>query len=292
MKTKFKLGADPEYGIYSSKIKATYPPICLSKWDKVPTIENKEDKEHPFFIKDNNSKVAVHMDGAAFELLVPPSDNPTDLYNSIQSGLSMARSVIKPFSYLSLSDKPALPWDIKEFSLEKVGEDIIYSTRFGCDPDYDAWEGEGELQEEEDASLHPYRYFGGHIHIGVEYEVRNIIHSVAPTFAKFCAIYLGTLCTSESRHPEEEQLRLYRYGKPGRYRLPAHGFEYRSPSNSWTTNLDIIKNIYTSVEKLLEVFTNIEYGKKVFKLAEDARSAIIDYDIEACKQIHAYAIDS
>jgi hypothetical protein len=286
----FKIGTDPEYGILNSKTNSVYPPIALIKFDKINVQFNRTHPEHWIFSRLNNPPTLLHMDGAALELAIKPEKTPEKLWINLQKGINLAINTILPFKNLELSFLPTLDWDVNEYTIEKYGEEFIYSNRFGCDPDFDAFSDvSNKEQNEEDAEKHPYRYFGGHIHLGVPTDLLDKSKEIPDILAIICSVFWGNLCTYNSKYYDAEKLRLYRYGKPGRFRPQPHGIEYRSPSNSWTTNYDTVKEIFNSANAILTAFDNENFGTNILNLSEDTRKAIESFDVETCKKIYNIA---
>jgi len=284
----FLIGADPEYGICNFD-GYSYPPILLINNEKVPVNPNYEKPDHHIFSRLTTPKTVLHMDGTALELEITPSATPKKLWNHLQIGINLIDKLLSPFDYLIRSPLPTLPWNINEYTLEKMGDEFIHLTRFGCDPDFDAYESSKE-QDEENAELHPYRYFGGHIHLGVPEELKDKTKRLPDVLAIICSVYWGNLCTSRTLYDESEKLRLYRYGKPGRFRPQPHGIEYRSPSNSWTSEYSTIEEIYKSANFILNAFDNELIGREILSLSEATFSAITSFNKEECKRLYNEAL--
>jgi hypothetical protein len=288
----FTIGTDPEFGILNLEDNCAYPPIGLIKFDKVNVELNKKHPEHWIFSRLTNPKTILHMDGSALELEINPSNNPESFWKNIQSGINLIHKLLTPFEKLQFSPLPTLPWNTDKYTLENVGEEFIWLTRFGCDPDFDAYSDmPKEKQIEEDAEKHPYRYFGGHIHIGLEGKILEKSWTESDILAQICSVYWGNLCVSHSIYDEEEKLRLYRYGKPGRYRPQPHGIEYRSPSNSWTSNYKVVEKIFDSAKLILNTFINDKLTDTVLELTPDTEKAITTFNKKECEKIYNYAME-
>lgn len=281
----FKIGTDPEFGILNIETNFAYPPIALIEFDNINAEFNKKNPEHWIFNKLRKPPTVLHMDGAALELEIKPERTASALSTNIMRGLDLINNTLNYVDGKIISYLPTLNWDVNEYTEEKYGEAFVYANRFGCDPDFDAFDS-NEEQLEEDAEFHPYRYFGGHIHLGVPDNLLQKTKEIPHVLTKLCAIYWGNLCTFKSNFPEQEKLRLYRYGKPGRYRPQLHGIEYRSPSNSWLISRYTIEEIFNSTQPILTAFDNEKFGMKVLNLAEDTRKAIENFDIQACEEIY------
>jgi len=289
MKTyNFLIGTDPEFGIID-RSNFAYPPVQLVKKERIPVEDNLEKPDHWIFSKLVKPKTLLHMDGSALELEIMPSKHPAQLWENLQVGIELIDNLLKPYSYLKRSELPTLPWDINKYTLKNMGPQFIHLTRFGCDADFDAY-SDNKKQDEEDAEKHPYRYFGGHIHLGVPTKLKEKTKELPDILAIICSVYWGNLCTSRTLYDEEERLRLYRYGKPGRFRPQPHGIEYRSPSNSWVTNINTIKEIYESANYILNAFDNEKIGRDIFDLSENTFKAITTFDKEECNKLYNEAL--
>ena len=288
-KNNFLIGTDPEYGIFDLTSNFAYPPINLIRDKNVNALFNKKQPEHWIFSQLIKPKTLLHMDGSALELEITPSNNPKNLWDNIQCGIELIKNLLNPFDDLEMSHLPTLPWDINKYTKENVGDEVIHLTRFGCDADLDAFD-ENKEQEEEDAEKHPFRYFGGHIHLGMPGELLEKTFEIPEILAMICSVYWGNLCTFNTKYNKEEKQRLYRYGKPGRYRVQNHGIEYRSPSNSWTSNYNVVKNIFISTEYIINAFNNETIGIKILNLTEDTKNAILNFDKVTCKKLYIEAL--
>jgi hypothetical protein len=155
-----------------------------------------------------------------------------DVWKNCNIGQEHIKEIGKEYGY-EFKPIPAINFDTEQFKNDEEG---IYSTRFGCDIDFDAWETIIE-QMEEDASEHIYRYAGGHIHTSVMNN--NILKDNPVPAIKAMGFTVGNFISSISPFPKLDYIRTYRYGRPGRFRPQKYpdgnfGIEYRTPSNAWT----------------------------------------------------------
>jgi hypothetical protein len=151
-------------------------------------------------------------DGAALELNVQPAETPTDMVENLSEMFGymheLEQVLEKPVEML-----PSTPFDLDWCKIDER------AAIFGCDPDLSVW-GRDQDPSNMDASQHPYRYFGGHIHLGAPFQEKPI---------KALDYTVGLLDTYLSG--EEGIKRAGVYGKPGIYRRQPFGVEYRTPSN-------------------------------------------------------------
>jgi hypothetical protein len=279
--SKILYGADPETAAVYDKdgILSVLPPWYFRNVLGVESTET--DTEHPIFLKSSRWK--VHEDGAAFEFSVQPSHDPYELFQTIQEAASETNKKILnhfPADCLpGLQFLPAIQWEIERW--KDMGDEFKWATRFGCNPDRDIYDTRVESREE-DASEHPWRYLGGHLHISGS---PRIVED--PDMAVRCMmITAGLAATAFSTEPERERQRVYRYGKPGRMRVQnyginnpygedyAVGIEYRTMSALWAGNWTIAERVLSwakiGIENLLEGGLGMEIHNKIVEPAKEA----------------------
>lgn len=86
------------------------------------------------------------------------------------------------------------------------------------------------------------RSAGGHIHIGVEGRMRTSIQKDPDRFAKIMDVLVGNTCVMVDRDPLARARRRV-YGRAGEYRVPIHGFEYRTLSNFWLRSYPLMSMV-------------------------------------------------
>jgi len=153
------------------------------------------------------------VDGVAFEANPRPGVSGSELVDQLQP---IIREGFELAEYLDLGFKcePETPFDLEWCEIDPM------IAVFGCDPDLSIY-GEECRPGTIDASKHPFRYFGAHIHIGglgefdMQKRIKRLDHTVG-----LLSTYIGL----------GEQRRLI-YGRPGIYREQPWGLEYRTPSN-------------------------------------------------------------
>lgn len=217
-------------------------------------------RKHPVILRNERTKVI--MDGVAFEFNTTPTNDPKIFYQDVQDTISMVDEFAKQFGYHAVV-KPAVKYDF--FKYYKPDSELLsWCGVFGCDPDIDAI-----LQDynspEIDVTNHIWRYGGGHEHIS---DYNKLIKDYPNPFIKLLAIYVGNYSVANSPYPELEKQRAFKYGQPGRYRIQNYpdgttGVEYRSPSNVWVSQLDLIEGMFNQTYKAYELLHDPKVGKKV-----------------------------
>lgn len=270
-------GTDPEYFIVENidgKEWGVPVPHFLENLG-VPEIGYDESRKHPVLLKEDNFKVI--MDGIAAEFTVPPVKNAKDFYNNISSGLESLTKLANSFGY-GVSTKPTVYYDFNKY-FNPESELLAWCGVFGCDPDRDAIL-ENYTSPEVNVKTHIYRYGGGHFHIS---DNNVLIQEYPIPFIKLLAIFCGNFSIANSPYPDLEKLRMFKYGQPGRFRLQKYpdgniGVEYRSPSNTWTTDLNIIEGMMEYAQKAYDYLNNPPVAIKTIQ-------TFLDLTVEAIQEV-------
>jgi hypothetical protein len=182
----------------------------------------------------------------------------------------------------------------------KVRKEIILmadpeARRFGCMPDFNAYTrttNTGEI----DATKHPYRYAGGHIHIGISSKYLNkdsYEYQMAKTeeghieIIKLLDLIVGIpsvlLDNSESSIRRRSQ-----YGKAGCFRPTPYGIEYRTPSCFWIKAPELV-SLMTGLARLAWTLcaSNLhkEFLEKIKYEEQAVRETIDNSDVVKANEI-------
>lgn len=288
-------GTDPEcVAIYLDEngVAQTLPPYYFREVLGVPATFKNENDRHPVFLKGDGW--ILHEDGAAFEMSIRPSHNARELFDMIQDCVLVANQKILsqfPDDCLPLLRfMPTVGFQVSRWL--NMGKDFDYSTRFGCDPDMDAFDF-NRISEEIDARLHPERYTGGHIHLS-----GHPRFSVDPILAVQCqALTTGCAAIAYSDSPELDKARTFMYGKPGKYRVQNYGpdnpfgrdyqigIEYRTPSSRWASSWEIAEHVFQWAEIGVDIFDSGLGQELLPELAQPAMDAILSADQDTARQI-------
>ena len=139
---------------------------------------------------------------------------------------------------------------------EKIRESVINKADpearvFGCEPDFNAYTRTINTPEM-DASEHPHRYAGGHIHLGLsspylskdqpEYKLAKTEDGHI-RLIRFLDLLL-TIPTMRLDNDNGSKLRRSKYGKAGCFRPTPYGIEYRTPSCWWLKSPMFVSLVY------------------------------------------------
>lgn len=284
-------GSDPEYFLSYKKDGVDYvePPAyfreVLGVDYFIPQERRKEEvyRQHPVFIAKDG--IQIIEDGVAFEYTIPPANNAKDLFNSINLAHNMLGEISSKYGY-ELYKKPVIKFDcFDKFNPDFIPDEFFSCMIFGCDRDEDAIDIEYQgntLNVKE----HDFRYGGGHLHVGsFEPEIVNIIKDNYRNFIRMLAILVGNTCIKESPYPELEKARAFHYGKPGRFRIQPHGIEYRTPSNSWTSNLETVEKIIDLSRQAFNIILEQKEEEYIQEYLDPTIEAIRNADQELSSQI-------
>lgn len=145
----------------------------------------------------------------------------------------------------------------------------------GCDPDFNAYTG--QVNPKPDPSANPsMRTASGHVHIGwgKNFDIHDPAHFADCCYvAKVMDFTLGIRSLLWDPDPTRRQL----YGKAGCFRPKTYGMEYRTMSNQWLTNQDLMEYVYLQIYYAMKALFKGEDWIKQFP--EDMAQKIIDENI-------------
>jgi len=133
------------------------------------------------------------------------------------------------------------------------------ARRFGCDPDYDAWEVRENIAV---APTSPLRSCGAHIHVGhirgAEYKfLKDDVGKIY--FIRLMDVIVGiTMMTKDISSDSVRRKKLY--GKAGCFRPTSYGAEYRVLGNFWISSPQSVRLVYSLVEDTLNLVELGEYN--------------------------------
>ena len=266
-------GTDPEFfATYKKNGKEyLYPPVAFELEQEVTPIRiiKGENFDHPVYVEiDLNDKeqIVLMADGAAFEITVPPvnKNEPDKLFKYVMEGYKLGEEFFETFGFSS-SFKPTIDFDLSKFGPANKEDNYWQACIFGCDPDFSAYDDKFKSSTFEVVD-YPFRHAGGHLHVGVkEKELFQMILDFPKPIIQMMDLLVGNFSLVNSPYLEEEKKRMIYYGEAGKYRPTEYGFEYRSPSVSWTTKEEFYPTIFELSEIALKLFENPNLGKKALE---------------------------
>lgn len=217
MTTNVLKGTDPEYFILGPDNKPV-PAFKLGFPDKHDKLVLRHGK--------------AFRDGYAIEINVEPSLRWDVVTDAVRLVMKEIQNKHLPADHRLLS-MPTVRIDLEK---DMVDAPLDMMT-FGCDPSMDAYTGMPKLPDI-DATEHPYRYSGGHLHFsepGVKEDSKHWLTNIdrCRTFIRMMDVYLGIPLTAIFNRPQTYMRRKY-YGQAGEFRQQHYadgtvGVEYRTP---------------------------------------------------------------
>ena len=184
------------------------------------------------FLKSKKESPCLYYDGFQAEF--------APIAGSCQDGLAQRiERLLRDLAARAPKGSKFSPRSVVEIPLETLATATHEQVEFGCRPSLNAYGLAGEVILE--PRTFPLRFAGGHIHWGIG---SNYDPAVVQDAVKFVDLVAGLISVSISEGLDDPRRRRY-YGLAGEYRLPAHGVEYRSLSNSWLASPSVYHLLFT-----------------------------------------------
>ncbi len=269
-----QFGTDPEvfvtyednkdYDTFIEGVPFCIPPVVLEETGVLTPIGG--NIKHPIYYSDDEFNIIA--DGAALEVnLNRGYSDPLEMRSAIHRAVKCMDSLVGDTD--SITILPTVNFDYKMYCPpESLRNERYYmGVNFGCDPDIDAFNVDWTA-EVIDATKHPLRYGGGHIHFSGE-EFGTYPHPAA----KLLALTVGNFVVSKTGGELEQKRAMY-YGKPGKYRETQYGningVEYRTPSNGWLLfTEDEYLELFDWAYRALHLLKKSIMGKKMLERFSD-----------------------
>lgn len=237
------IGCDPEVFVYDNNLGE-----FVSGHTLIPGTKDK-----PFAVPFG----AIQVDGTALEFNINPAKtrkefvgNVTRVYDTLQRKISLNNN------HLQLCAVPVA--DFREDIFANIPAE---NKRLGCEPDFDAYTG---LANDPPDADRQFRTGSGHIHIGwtngasvEDPDHLDVCRRVAIQLDYFIGIY--------SLYWDSDDRRRELYGKAGAFRPKPYGMEYRTLSNSWLREQELIAWVYDQARNAMDGLANnnelyLQYG--------------------------------
>lgn len=252
------LGSDPEFFLFSQKENKFISAIGT----------NNGTKDNPEPITDQGHFIQV--DGSSIEFNIPPVNNSDNWIKELSFVTGYIKDTIATPKGLIISNAATAMFTDDQLDCPEAWE-------IGCCPDITCWTMEVN---------HPQGYYsnlrasGGHISVG--YDKSN--EKTSLELIRAMDLYLGV----PSILLDKDTLRRELYGKAGAFRFKEWGLEYRTLSNFWLFNKELMKWAFDNTIKACEF---VNYGGEITN-PRDIINCINNGDKElAMEIIEDYHID-
>ncbi len=250
--TGILIGADPELFLnHKGKI--------ISAIGKIGGKKNK-----PKFISDEGH--AIQEDNIMVEFNIPPSETEESFIGNINFVKDYLETAAKLLN-CKLDIRSSAEIDPSELSHPKAQE-------FGCESDYNVY-----LRAENPRvnNMGNMRCCGGHIHVGYDNPDQETTEKIV--------IAMDLLLGLESLLLDSDDQRRTKYGKAGAFRFKPYGFEYRTLSNFWIANDELMSWAWTQTNKAINLVRTGAIDDIATQFSKQAIQAINTNDIELAKEI-------
>lgn len=236
-----KIGADPE--------------LFLEKDGKLVSAEGVigGSKENPRAISKDGH--AVQEDNVMVEFNIPACKEKEDFIFHINFVKSYLETLADMKGY-SLNYSASGDLSPEELCTDQAME-------FGCDPDWDVYSRFENVPPEPVGTM---RCCGGHIHVGYD----NPDEDTTIQIAYAMDMILGL----ESLSKDTDTRRRVMYGKAGSFRFKPYGMEYRTLSNFWIKDDELISWAFDKTMEAIELVKSGEIDKLVDEYSELVKTAI------------------
>ena len=202
----------------------------------------------------NRAGFAVQEDNVAVEFNIPPSRSRQDFIDNLSTMISFLENEVGKMG-LKLAIKPS-----GRFPREQLDND--QARLFGCDADFNAWTMEQNPKPMCDDDT--FRTCGGHVHFTSKLPLVQVIRAMD--------LFLGVPAVLLDDDTERRRL----YGGAGCYRATRYGGEYRTLSNFWLRNTDMMGWVWDRTEYALN------FVKNNVELDDDDFLSHLGPDIQRC----------
>lgn len=228
------------------------------------------------FLPDKKTGAGVYWDGYQAEFTTQPDNCHGFQIDSVREGLLEVHKRLTqkiPNGRLTIQNVFEISDEDRENAQDKHVE-------LGCAPSKNAY-GEDQVRVDNARAL-PYRFAGGHIHLGIYTEEKMARNNVAMAVKAMDAI-AGVASVGMAASFDIPVRREY-YGRAGEYRTPAHGVEWRTLSNFWLSHPAIAHLTLDLARKAANFgFTGVH--NRLFKYDEQEVRNIINFcDVKAARK--------
>lgn len=251
------LGADPEAFVQDNKSKEIISAEGLIGGSK----------DNPIKITDEGH--AIQEDNVMVEFNIPPSDNEQDFMDNINYCKDYLNTMLGLHNQ-SLVILPSAELNNKFLNTEQA-------KMFGCEPDLNVY-----LRDYNEApcSNTNLRTCGGHIHVGFT-NADSLNFTYKENLVKAMDITLGL----ESLLLDTDDRRREMYGNAGSFRVKNYGIEYRTLSNFWIANNDLISWAYNNTMKAIELVNSGAINEIPKNIQTEIRNCIDSNDKDKVRRI-------
>jgi len=241
----YSVGADPELFLADKSGK------IISAIGKIGGT-----KENPIQVAKMPKGFCYQVDNVLVEYNIPPA-------KSAEHFTKNNRAMIM---YLDRQVKDELDCTLKVQASHIMDADQLTDPAahvFGCEPDFNVWTLMPNPRPV--AKNKALRSAGGHVHIGLA----NMSRVDKVMVGRLLDLQLGLWSVVKDTDTRRREL----YGQAGSIRFKPYGLEYRTLSNFWLRNEDLMEKVFTGVSTALEMYREKLYDT-ITKQGDKIQAAI------------------
>jgi hypothetical protein len=225
------------------------------------------------FLRDKAHSPSMYFDGLQAEITTSGEQCLEVLSKRIALGLQNAQNVAKRIN----PDARIVAKNHFKFSPERMASFSPEDIRFRCSSSLNIYDDLGEVPE---AREYPWRFAGGHIHIGCLARYAPVIKAMVRALDGI----VGVAGVSLARHWDTAERRRM-YGRAGEFRLPKHGLEYRVLSNFWLCSPLIYHLVFEMVRYAYRIGEAGAFGILYKGTEEEIRNCINHCDVQLADKL-------
>lgn len=226
----YKVGCDPEVFMRNPNTG-----LFVNAHNMIPG-----DKKNPFKVPDG----AVQVDGMALEFNIEPAVTSGQFLHNVKSVYNTLTNMVPGYELVTVPTA--------EFGAEYMAEQPEESLELGCEPDFNAYTGQENPRPN---AKNTFRTASGHVHIGWT----EGADPLDPAHFADCIAVVKQLDWSlglMSKLWDSDEKRRTMYGDLGAFRPKPYGVEYRTMSNAWLTDDNLISYVFDQVQLSMEDLAN------------------------------------
>lgn len=246
-------------------------------------------KDNPMRVGESEGKCRLFFDGIQGEMAYGPAHCREVISGRIRAVLMMVHNLIKENKVIL---KPS-----SRIQRSVINQADPEARIFGCAPDFNAYTRSVNTCEM-DASRHPFRYAGGHLHFGTSMRLEVMSKANPEKFMveeeemhlrliKMMDLLI-TIPTLPLDNAPGSKRRRDKYGKAGCFRPTPYGIEYRTPSCWWLKSPMTVSLVY-ALGRMAWSITAHQLDKEFYQVLdigeEEVRGIINESDIEASNKL-------
>ena len=178
-------------------------------------------------LKYSLAHTGVVLDGVQFELHTLPSGSPVGVGRELAAAFKLLKQHLLSLPDIEVCFIPTVTVEREELATLSERARVL-----GCAPSLNLY---GIPSIAVDGADYPQRSAGGHVQLGLNAPIFSPYDTDCDNREDLVALMdllVGNTCVLLDRDPLASARRK-NYGRPGEYRLPRHGLEYRTLSNFW-----------------------------------------------------------